>query len=99
MLYVLLLLATETAPCAEEAIKRSLPLEQIVFKDTQIIHIYLHIHIHTSFQAQFNPTDSPCVYSQIEKHEKGTKCFDERSQCCFIVANETCFLLTNCMSA
>lgn len=81
MLYVLLLLATETAPCAEEAIKRSLPLEQVVFKDTQIIHVHTHTHVHTSFQAQFNPTDSPYVYSQIEKHEKDAKLqvFDQMS--------------------
>lgn len=70
MLYVLLLLATETAPCAEEAIKRSLPLEQVVFKDTEItqkIHIHKHTHTYASFQAQFNPTDSSYVYSQMLK--------------------------------
>lgn len=81
MLYVLLLLATpETAPCAEEAIKRSLPLEQVVFKDTQIIHIHIHIYTYTKgFQAQFDPTDFPYVYSQIEKYGKGAKRFNQMS--------------------
>jgi hypothetical protein len=72
----------ETAPCAEKATKRSLPLEQIAFKE---LHKYTHTrtlrtHTHiTSFQAQFGPADSPYVYSQMLEGAKRFNRTDDRS--------------------